>query len=145
MTCTVCKHHFCWVCMGDWSQHGSATGGYYNCNLFQEKKTKDSSFADEEKKREEATNEITRYAHYYERYINHERSERLATNLLPKIEVSCKILNDHMSYPWQETEFLPNACRTVIECRNVLKWTYALAFFRGKYWKESFKALFEQW
>ena len=26
-----CGHEFCWMCKGDWSKHGSATGGYYQC------------------------------------------------------------------------------------------------------------------
>lgn len=26
MTCRSCNHHFCWICMGDWSQHGANTG-----------------------------------------------------------------------------------------------------------------------
>ncbi|KNC71212.1 hypothetical protein SARC_16251, partial [Sphaeroforma arctica JP610] len=34
----VCKHEFCWVCMGDWLPHGSA---WYNCARFDEKDTKD--------------------------------------------------------------------------------------------------------
>jgi len=29
MTCAQCRHEFCWICMGDWKMHGSATGGYY--------------------------------------------------------------------------------------------------------------------
>lgn len=43
--------------MGDWKEHGSATGGYYKCNLYEEKK-KDSGFAAEEGKRESAKNEL---------------------------------------------------------------------------------------
>eukprot|EP00884_Botryococcus_braunii_P009051 jgi/Botrbrau1/18147/Bobra.53_1s0018.1 len=31
MACTQCRRHFCWVCGGDWSEHNSATGGYYRC------------------------------------------------------------------------------------------------------------------
>ena len=43
--------------MGDWKEHGSATGGYYKCNLYEEKK-KDSSFQREEQKREDAKTEL---------------------------------------------------------------------------------------
>jgi ariadne-1 len=32
MTCRSCKHDFCWICMGPWSDHGANTGGYYKCN-----------------------------------------------------------------------------------------------------------------
>lgn len=48
MTCKVCGHHFCWVCLGDWSKHGSATGGYYECNIYKEKAKNDTAFASEE-------------------------------------------------------------------------------------------------
>ena len=34
MTCKKCKWEFCWVCMGSWSEHGTA---YYQCNRFDEK------------------------------------------------------------------------------------------------------------
>ncbi len=27
-----CKYEFCWLCSGDWKEHGERTGGYYNCN-----------------------------------------------------------------------------------------------------------------
>ena len=57
MTCNQCRHEFCWICMGDWKDHGSATGGYYKCNLYEEKK-KDTKFATEENARERAKNEL---------------------------------------------------------------------------------------
>ncbi|KAK9832549.1 hypothetical protein WJX81_008317 [Elliptochloris bilobata] len=34
MVCSLCRRHFCWVCGGDWSEHNSATGGYYRCNRY---------------------------------------------------------------------------------------------------------------
>ncbi|KAK9864262.1 hypothetical protein WJX84_004729 [Apatococcus fuscideae] len=34
MICTQCHRHFCWVCGGDWNEHGPATGGFYSCNRF---------------------------------------------------------------------------------------------------------------
>ena len=72
--------------MGNWNEHGSETGGFYTCNLFETKVTKNTSFANEEKKRSDATNELKRYIFYYERYLNHERSGRLAVAFLPKIQ-----------------------------------------------------------
>src|SRR5436190_7941369 len=34
MTCRKCKHEFCWMCMGLWSEHGTS---WYNCNRYEEK------------------------------------------------------------------------------------------------------------
>jgi len=42
MTCRKhvggCGFEFCWLCKGDWTAHGSATGGYYQCNIFEKNK-----------------------------------------------------------------------------------------------------------
>ena len=32
MTCSQCRHEFCWLCQGDWKSHSDSTGGYYACN-----------------------------------------------------------------------------------------------------------------
>ena len=34
MSCSQCKYEFCWMCMGDWAEHGATTGGYYKCNKY---------------------------------------------------------------------------------------------------------------
>jgi hypothetical protein len=38
MTCTNqnCLHEFCWICRKDWKLHGTATGGFFRCNIWQE-------------------------------------------------------------------------------------------------------------
>ena len=33
-----CGHEFCWLCFGDWSEHGSRTGGYYICRIYEKRK-----------------------------------------------------------------------------------------------------------
>jgi len=40
MTCRLCTHEFCWLCLGDWAEHGQKTGGYYQCNKYEELKKK---------------------------------------------------------------------------------------------------------
>ena len=33
-TCSQCRHEFCWLCQGAWSDHGERTGGFYACNRW---------------------------------------------------------------------------------------------------------------
>lgn len=60
MTCRVptCNYNFCWVCLGDWKDHGSATGGHYKCNKYEEVVKKDTNMKKDEKKREDAKSEL---------------------------------------------------------------------------------------
>ena len=52
---------FCWICMGDWGEHGSTTGGYYKCNKYEAKEGEgDNDVA-------KAKAELDRYLHYYKR------------------------------------------------------------------------------
>lgn len=43
MTCKMCRHEFCWLCMGKWTEHGQSTGGYYNCNKYEDLKKEASA------------------------------------------------------------------------------------------------------
>jgi len=43
IVCGKCKFHFCWICMGPWSEHNGDTGGFYKCNRYDASKTDGSS------------------------------------------------------------------------------------------------------
>jgi ariadne-1 len=43
MTCRKpggCGYEFCWMCLANWKTHGSSTGGFYKCNIYEEEKSK---------------------------------------------------------------------------------------------------------
>ena len=67
MTCQNCKYEFCWICCGEWNAHGSNTGGYYNCNQFNE----DGGGNNNQSNAAKAKRELDRYLHYYSRYHAH--------------------------------------------------------------------------
>lgn len=84
MTCRNCKYEFCWLCKGDWAEHGSATGGFYKCNKYDSSKNTDA--VAEETKAEEARNALQKYMFYFTRYDNHDKSIKFAENTRAKAE-----------------------------------------------------------
>jgi hypothetical protein len=66
---------------------------------------------------------------YFERFNNHDKSEKHARNLRPVIKAKIDLLHDIKKYPLKELEFLEEAVNEVIRCRQVLKYTYVYAFY----------------
>ncbi|KAI1946748.1 hypothetical protein LOZ57_003518 [Ophidiomyces ophidiicola] len=124
MTCRKCKHEFCWMCMGLWSEHGTS---WYNCNRYEEKSGSDARDAQAKSRRS-----LERYLHYYNRYSNHEQSAKLDKDLYLKTEKKMMNLQTQSGMSWIEVQFLDTASRILQECRQTLKWTYAFAFYLAR-------------
>lgn len=124
MTCRKCKHEFCWMCMGLWSEHGQS---WYNCNRFEEKSGVDSRDAQARSRQS-----LERYLHYYNRYANHEQSAKLDKDLYLKTERKMINLQTSSGLSWIEVQFLDTASKALQVCRNTLKWTYAFAFYLAR-------------
>ncbi|KAL8695352.1 MAG: hypothetical protein Q9218_000111 [Villophora microphyllina] len=123
MTCRKCKHEFCWICMGLWSEHGTS---WYNCNRFEDKNG--SSGGDQAKSRQS----LERYLHYYNRYANHEQSAKLDKDIYLKTEKKMINLQSSSGLSWIEVQFLQSASHALQQCRQTLKWTYAFAFYLAR-------------
>lgn len=67
MQCKLCNKEFCWICLGDWKDHNTNSGGYYKCNKFKDEDLKN-------KTQEDAKYELQKYMFYFERYNNHSKS-----------------------------------------------------------------------
>ena len=124
MTCRKCKHEFCWMCMGLWSEHGTS---WYNCNRFEEKSGNDARDAQARSRQS-----LERYLHYYNRYANHEQSGKLEKEHYAKTEKKMTNLQSSSGMSWIEVQFLETASRALQECRQTLKWTYAFAFYLAR-------------
>lgn len=127
MTCQRCKYEFCWICMGDWNDHGANTGGYYKCNKFDSSGTagpEDNSDAAKAKR------ELDRYLHYYKRYHAHAEAQKFAKKQLKETEARMVLLQESSDDArWSDVEFLKIANEQLVECRRVLKYTYVYAYY----------------
>jgi ariadne-1 len=130
MTCRPpCKHSFCWLCLGPWDEHGERTGGYYACNSFEATKKSDK-YSEADNIREMAKRSLDKYNHYYERWAGNESSRRQAVNDLKQMQEEYMVkLSDLQWEPPSQLKFITEAWWQIIECRRVLKWTYAIGFY----------------
>ncbi|CAH9131482.1 unnamed protein product [Cuscuta epithymum] len=130
MTCTPpCKFEFCWLCLGAWSDHGERTGGFYACNRYEAAK-QEGLYDEAERRREMAKNSLERYTHYYERWATNQSSRQKAqSDLLQMQAVHLEKLSEIQSQPESQLKFIIEAWQQIVECRRVLKWTYAYGYY----------------
>ncbi|KAH7551391.1 GCD1, Nucleosidehypothetical proteindiphosphatehypothetical proteinsugar pyrophosphorylase factor 2B [Bipolaris maydis] len=124
MTCRKCRNEFCWMCMGKWSEHGTS---WYNCNRFEEKSGSEARDAQAKSRQS-----LERYLHYYNRFANHEQSAKLDKDLYLKTEKKMQQLQNSSGMSWIEVQFLDQASQALQQCRQVLKWTYAFAYYLAR-------------
>ncbi|CAH8382042.1 unnamed protein product [Eruca vesicaria subsp. sativa] len=126
MICSICRHMFCWACLGPLGNH--------SCHRYKGDK-------ETEVKRERAKEAIDRYMHYYERWSSNQSSRVMAMADLKKLEsVQIKKLSIKHGIPKTQLQFFVEAWLQIIECRRVLKWTYAYGYYLSE--KESTKKRF---
>ncbi|XP_061367273.1 probable E3 ubiquitin-protein ligase ARI7 isoform X2 [Gastrolobium bilobum] len=128
MTCTPpCKFEFCWLCLGAWSDHGERTGGFYACNRYEAAK-QEGVYDETERRREMAKNSLERYTHYYERWASNQSSRQKALADLHQMQ-NIEKLSDTQCQPESQLKFITEAWLQIVECRRVLKWTYAYGYY----------------
>ncbi|GAB4842960.1 Probable E3 ubiquitin-protein ligase ari7 [Ancistrocladus abbreviatus] len=130
MTCTPpCKFEFCWLCLGAWAEHGERTGGFYACNRYEAAK-QEGVYDESERRREMAKNSLERYTHYYERWASNQSSRQKALADLQKMQnVNLEKLSERQKEPESQLKFIIEAWQQIVECRRVLKWTYAYGYY----------------
>jgi len=130
MTCQQCKHEFCWICMGDWVDHGATTGGYYRCNRFDQEDDGGAAGPTDQSDAAKAKRELDRYLHYYKRYHGHAEAQKFAKKQLKETEEWIMRLQETSdNSTWTDVEFLKTANEQLVECRRVLKYTYCFAYY----------------
>ncbi|CAJ0931469.1 unnamed protein product, partial [Mesorhabditis belari] len=124
MQCAKCKHHFCWMCFGDWKSHGSE---YYVCSRY-----KENPSVAAEANHVKARRALEKYLHYFERYENHNKSLKMEEELREKIKrkIDAKV-NEHEG-TWIDWQYLHTAATLLARCRYTLQYTYPFAYYLEK-------------
>ena len=130
MACQQCRYEFCWICMGNWADHGANTGGYYRCNKYDPNDDGTAAGSDQSEAAR-AKRELDRYLHYYKRYHAHAEAQAFARRQLRQTEERMVLLQERSdgASTWTDVEFLKAANEQLVECRRVLKFTYAFAYY----------------
>ncbi|KAK9054120.1 hypothetical protein SSX86_025197 [Deinandra increscens subsp. villosa] len=136
MTCRQpCGYEFCWLCLGPYKEHDGRA-----CNRYAKL---GGPVPEAEREREMAKKSIERYTHYYERWAANEKSRKQALASLHKIEtVQLKKLSLIFCQPDAQLRFVKDAWLQIVECRRVLKWTYAYGYYIPRI-EEAKKSFFE--
>jgi ariadne-1 len=133
MTCRKnaggCGHEFCWLCRGPWTEHGSATGGFYACNKYDKSEAKK-----EDDTTTGAKSELEYYMFYYHRYDSHKNAMKIADEQRKTAEKRATELQEKFEVRAADTKFLREATEQLLENRRVLRWSYVYGFYlpRGK-------------
>ncbi|KDD75114.1 hypothetical protein H632_c864p1, partial [Helicosporidium sp. ATCC 50920] len=129
ITCSQCRHEFCWLCLASWDRHGENTGGYYSCNMYSEQSLK-GQHSHREREREVARVALERYLHYWQRWAENDRAAKGALQALELYrDRQAEKLAALTATPASQLRFVEDAWRQVVECRRVLKWTYAAGYY----------------
>jgi len=132
MICKICFHEFCWLCKGNWTEHGDKTGGYYSCNRYDPLKhdTPDLDLR------------FGKYVHHFQRFTYHSNARKVAENRAAEIKQRDP-RSESDKEPWAKA-YLYDVLDLVLIGRHVLKYTYVFGFFleEGKE-KELFEFLQE--
>lgn len=137
MTCKSCKNDFCWICLDKWSSHKDN----YNCNRYpgnnpepEEPNIKQSSSKKKKSEKDDvklsvARQALDRYLHHYTRYANHLQSLKLESLLMTLTEKKMEQMQSQTDLTWIDLDFLRNAVKNLLKCRNTLAHSYAFAYY----------------
>ncbi|KAM9998601.1 hypothetical protein ACTFIY_008264 [Dictyostelium cf. discoideum] len=140
MTCRKnaggCGFEFCWLCRGPWTEHGSTTGGYYNCNKYDKSKAKE-----DDDKAHDAKTELEAYMFYYHRYESHRNAMKIADEQRRNAHLKEQQILSKFDVRSADTKFLMEATEQLLKNRRVLQYSYVYGYYLDK--KSQERNLFE--
>ncbi|KAF8057203.1 hypothetical protein N665_1263s0001 [Sinapis alba] len=117
-----CGYDFCWRCRGEWTEHGGETGlDLYTCTHDEFEETVFGNMV-------EAA--ADRYKDCHEKWMSNESLMQIAKAKLQKLHTDLiPDLSSKQLATVQQLEFIAEAWSQIMECRRVLKWSYAYEYY----------------
>ena len=120
MTCRTCSHDFCWLCMKDWSKHGSETGGFYRCNMY-------NPDDEDVKSKSKMASDLERFKFLSERFIQHRNSVEHSQKKKFKMMNEYNEIIKELQLP--NDDYLLHSMNLIIDCRRAIAYSYGVAHF----------------
>ncbi|KAK1286802.1 putative E3 ubiquitin-protein ligase ARI8 [Acorus calamus] len=115
-----CMHEFCWLCLREWSEHGSPS-----CNAFEERRRRSAP----KSRWMIAKVTLERYKHYFYRWSANDASRANALSELARFQTEDKLAILQEKQNVQDCQFVLDAWMVIVECRRVLKWSYVYGYY----------------
>ncbi|KAL9165326.1 hypothetical protein ABFS82_06G164200 [Erythranthe guttata] len=120
MTCgSPCGFQFCWLCLEKWSHD-------HYCNEYEDEKNEGESTSVDT----DNSKYFDGYEHYYERWLSNHKSREIAVaNLKCARNGIIETLACVQGEKKWKLMFVIDALEQIVECRLVLKWSYAYGYY----------------
>uniref|UniRef100_H2YY24 RBR-type E3 ubiquitin transferase n=1 Tax=Ciona savignyi TaxID=51511 RepID=H2YY24_CIOSA len=112
---------FCWMCMGDWKNHGNS---YYECSRYKENPLIASTNS-----QHQAREALKKYLFYFQRWENHNRSLHLEAQARSQIQQQIEEKVNSNQGTWIDWQYLLRAGELLAKCRYTLQYTYPHVYY----------------
>jgi len=136
MTCRQCSHEFCWMCNKPWKGHTD----YYSCSKYEKaqkkkaekektKKNKKQSKQEQiEAERETKRKALERYLIYYQKFLEFDAKVKSSSSVREKAQTRVKTFQSEQT-TLAEVKFIEIGTDTLLDCQNVLKYSYVYSYY----------------
>eukprot|EP01028_Stygiella_incarcerata_P012009 TRINITY_DN7208_c1_g1_i1.p1 TRINITY_DN7208_c1_g1~~TRINITY_DN7208_c1_g1_i1.p1 ORF type:complete len:465 (+),score=122.11 TRINITY_DN7208_c1_g1_i1:323-1717(+) len=120
MTCSHCRHEFCWLCLGEWKKHSS---GFFQCNM------QGHMSESELQKISQTKSELARWSFITERHDAFILTDAVKEKHTASLERKLATVGRHADLEWFNVRFLMDAVEKLQEIMNVLRCSYVCRYF----------------
>lgn len=117
MTCSNCKHQYCWICLGAWRGH---TGGYYSCAKYNEQ-ARSGELSDEQKELIANRELLSKYQVYRTKHDTAKKDIKRLIQLRQRVDQDDTL--------FESKRFLYRVIGQLQDGFRLIQWSHCLTYF----------------